>query len=179
MSIGRWAKWMASQAEAELERRPRDVLELVPRPEPFNSLIGKYGVRGNFVPKRPSRSRVFIGQVEWAWCPGFDRRDEYYLHRARRHWILWCRSFNELTGRWQWIAIACVERNKINQYEAAIYLLFDFWNAEYAEGNIEQMPCIGGVGFLSGDEVYLIAKNVWLIPLDENDDEHSEDEVNS
>ena len=63
--------------------------------------------------------------------------------------------------RWDWIANGWVPRPGIDQKQAAVYLLLEFWVFDAKESDVDHYHWINEDGFLSVAEVAAIARVVW------------------
>ena len=143
------------------QQRIHEVVGLLERPEEFDCEVG-YGVFPNGVlPKNAPINSTYLCQVEWAWSPAHNRLDAYYLHRGRAHWSLWCKYFDNNMMRWDWIANGRVPRRGVDQKQAAVYLLLEFWAFDAKESYVEQYHWINEDGYLSVADLAAIAREVW------------------
>ena len=90
-----------------------------------------------------------------------NRLDAYYLHRGRKHWILWSRNWDDNWGQWGWAAAACVVRRNVSEQQAAVHLLIEFWKEEAEENSVDHFHWINEDGYLSVPEMATIARVVW------------------
>ena len=97
------------------QQRIVGVADLFDRPQPFDSVVGwekkPPGVR---YPKGPSNPH-YLGQVEWSWSPMHGSVIGYYIHRARRHWVLWQYRYDDNWERWEWSPVGYVPRSQASQ----------------------------------------------------------------
>jgi hypothetical protein len=145
-------------------QRIYEVVDLEPRPSEFKSKVGFEAVPSELLPKCGPRSAEYLGQVEWAWSPAHNRIDAYYLHRARRHWILWLRYWDDNWGKWDWEPVGCVDRKGVTERQAAIHLLLDFWKEQTDEEDLDQFHWINEEGNLTVSDMTAIARAVWGAP---------------
>jgi hypothetical protein len=143
------------------QQRIHEVVDLPDRPEQFDCLVGYGAVPDDVVPKNGPSSPTYLGQVEWAWSPAHNRLDAYYLHRGRKHWMLWSRYWDDNWGKWEWAAVACVAKNEASQRQAAVHLLIEFWKEEARESDVDHFHWINEGGFLAIAELSAIAREVW------------------
>ena len=88
----------------------------------------------------------------------------YYLssNRARTHWILWLRSYDDNWGRWAEPHIyAHAPRQNVSAKVAATYLLLDAWSANIAEYELDRFHWINKAAFLSVEELVAISRIAW------------------
>lgn len=142
-------------------QRIHEVVELGPRPEGFEPIIGYGAVPDELLPKGGPRNAAYLGQVEWAWSPAHCRLDAYYVHRGRTHWVLWTRYWDDNWGRWEWLAAAAVARRGITERQAAVHLLIDAWRAERSDGSLDHFHWINEDGLLSVADLMAIGRAVW------------------
>ena len=142
------------------EQRIVPLADLPDRPEPFESVVGYEekppGVRLCNGPKKPT----YLGQVEWAWSSMNERIDAYYLHKGRRHWMLWRRWFDDNWEEWHWTPIGYVPRDQATERQASVHLLADFWRFEQRKGQ-ERYHWINETGKLSSSAMRTIGLWVW------------------
>jgi hypothetical protein len=138
-----------------------EVVTLPPRPEPFDSKVGYWDYSSDKAPKNCPRSPIYLCQVEWAWSPMHNRIDAYHLHRGRTHWSLWSKYWDDNWGQWNWIAIGCVHRQGVEEKQAAVHLLLDFWKGQAEEEDLDHFHWINEDAYLSVAEVMAIARNTW------------------
>lgn len=107
------------------------------KPNPFDAKVGygqmPAGLRLSNGPRKP----IYLGEVEWAWSPREGRVDAYYIHRSRRHWILWLHQHDDNWGRWDWVPCGYVPLKKADKRAAAFYLIADLWSG--ARDSIEAL----------------------------------------
>jgi hypothetical protein len=71
-----------------------------------------------------SRKCEFICTLEWSWAPVNQRMESYYLQRARTHWVLWRKRYDDNWGRWEKpIAIARYVWKDYDWHGAAMTLI--------------------------------------------------------
>ena len=138
-----------------------EVVELPPRPEPFECIAGFWQVPKELRPKSSPRKVDTVCAVEWAWSPMNSRFDTYYLHKYKTHWILWTRLYDEGEEKWHWVSCACVAHKGIQKKVAAVHLLMEFWKADEDESHIGKFTLIDREGLLSVPEVEAIARKIW------------------
>ena len=146
----------------ELPRqRLHEVVTLPARPDPFDCRV----IRGNGevaigLPKIP-RSPQLIVHCEWAWSPMHNRIAAWYLHRSRRHWVLWLRHYDDNWGKWDWNAVSAVPLRQASAEVAATCLLMDTWEREKCEMSTDRFHWINETSLLSVAQVKEIAREVW------------------
>jgi hypothetical protein len=143
------------------QQRIHEVVQLPERPEPFDCLVGYSAVPAEAIPEDGPRSPSYLAQVEWAWSPMHNRLDAYYLHRGRRHWVLWVRYWDDNWGHWDWVAAACVPRKGVSEREAAVHLLLELWKHEVIEADLDHFHWINEDVYLSVAELAAIGRHVW------------------
>ena len=147
--------------EALPQQRIHEVVGLPERPEEFDCEVGYGDSPNSEMPKNVPTSWTYLCQVEWAWSPAHNRLDAYYLQRGRTHWALWCKYFDNNMMRWEWIANGFAPRRGVNQKQAAVYMLLEFWAFDAQEGYLDEFHWINEHGYLSIAELAAIAREVW------------------
>ena len=143
------------------QQRIHEAVGLPERPAEFDCEVG-YGVfSDNAVPKNAPTNSAYLCQVEWAWSSAHNRLDAYYLHRGRSHWSLWSKYWDDNWMKWEQITVGYVPRRGVDQKQAAVYLLLEFWAFDAKEGDVDQFHWINEDGFLSIAELAAIAREVW------------------
>jgi hypothetical protein len=143
------------------QQRIHEVVGLPERPAEFDCEVG-YGVfSDNAVPKNAPINSTYLCQVEWAWSPAHNRLDAYYLHRGRTHWSLWSKYWDDNWMKWEQIAIGYVPRRGVDQKQAAVDLLLEYWAFGAKEGHVDEFHWINEDGYLSIAELAAIAREVW------------------
>ena len=143
------------------QQRIHEVVALPERPAEFDCEVG-YGIfQDGAFPKNAPTNSIYLCQVEWAWSPMHNRLDAYYLHRGRTHWSLWSKYWDDNWMKWEQIAIGCVPRTGVDQKQAAVYLLLEFWAFDAKEGDVDEFHWINEDGYLSIAELAAIAREVW------------------
>ena len=143
------------------QQRIYEVVGLPKRPELFDCEVGYGAVPDEFIPKHGPRSPVYLGQVEWAWSPMHNRLDAYYLHRGRKHWLMWIRYFDDNWGKWEWSPVACVSRKGITERQAATHLLIEFWRHDARYRDVDRFHWINEGAFLTVADLSAIGRHVW------------------
>lgn len=138
----------------------------VERPDPFESVIGMdEKPTGAGYPEGPNNPE-YLGQVEWA--STLVRVVAFYLHRARRHWVLWEYWYDDNWERWEWTSVGYVLREQASMRQAAVHLMVDYWRAERSNRSLEHYGWINQTGYLSTGEWRMIGLSVWpevAVPL--------------
>ena len=124
---------------------------------------------GLLLPNGP-RKAVYLGQLEWAWSPMHSRIDAFYLHRSRRHWILWSCSFDEDYEKWTWSAVANLPLHQATQFEAAFWLMVEFLNFDRDECEVDHFHWVAEEGLLDAAHWREVGRIVWP-EEDEDEDE--------
>ena len=161
----------AARVESQIGMAPRvvgtnakpDILsvEVLPkRPKLFDAGAGnEQRPPGAAYPRGP-RKVDHLGTVEWNWGLMHERVSPYYLHRARRHWVLWTKMPDE-RERPQWMALARVPLAQATREEAAFHLLADSLRFERDHCNLDQFEAVTSAGYLSSNDWDRIALAVW------------------
>ena len=143
------------------QQRIHEVVGLPEKPEELNFEVG-YGVfSDNAVPKNAPTNSAYLCQVEWAWSPAHNRLDAYYLHRGQSHWSLWTKYGDNNWMGWEQFTVSYVLRRGVDQKQAAVYLLLEFWAFDAQENSVDEFHWINEDGFLSIAELAAIAREVW------------------
>jgi hypothetical protein len=103
----------------------------------------------------------YLGTVEWAWNPMSSRIESYYLHAARRHWVLWKRDPFPNDEAYRWLVAAYAPRAGVAASTAARHLLVAAWEAEAAERYLDHFHWIAEVGQLDVPDWMAIGRAVW------------------
>lgn len=143
------------------QQRIHEVVGVPERPAEFDCEVGYGVVSDNAIPKNAPTNSTYLCQVEWAWSPAHNRIDAYYLHRGRSHWSLWSKYWDDNWMEWKQVAIGCVPRRGIDQKQAAVYLLLEFWVFDAKEVGVDKFHWINEDGYLSIAELAAIAREVW------------------
>ncbi len=115
-------------------------------------------------PAQMPRTAKYIGQVEWAWSPMNTRLDAYYLssNRARTHWFLWLRLYDDNWGKWDEPQIyAYAPKQGVEETIAATFLLLDAWSADALVTTLDHFHWINQAELLSVEELGAIGRVVW------------------
>jgi len=115
----------------------------------------------NILPKRQPRCMHYLGAVEWAWHPLSSRADAYYLHRARRHWIVHIRDPDPNEPEDERMVAAYAPRCGVTAEEAAAHLIAARWCAEAEECGLDPFHFVSEEGDLSVADFRAIARMVW------------------
>ena len=143
------------------QQRIHEVVTLPKRPAEFDCKVGYELSPHGELPKNAPTKSTYLCQVEWAWSPAHNRLDAYYLHRGRSHWSLWSKYWDDNWGRWNQIAVGYVPRRGVDQKQAAVYLLLEFWAFDAQENDVDEFHWINEDGYLSIAELAAIAREVW------------------
>lgn len=131
------------------------------RPASVEFFIGLRNIPEGALPKKPPQSADYLCQAEWSPRPGYVRLDAYYLHRGRKHWVLWRRSWDDEWNEWNWDALGCVRRAGVSWEQAATYLILEYWKAEECENRIGRFDWVNEEGLLEISDINAIAREVW------------------
>ena len=143
------------------QQRIHEVIDLPERPAKFEFNVD-YGCSPQDVQSiSGSKNACYLCQTEWAWSPMHNRLDAYYLHKGKTQWSLWLKYWDDNWGAWQDTRIGTVHRRGVDQKQAAIYLLLEFWAFDAKEGDLDQYHWINEEGYLSVAELEAIARVVW------------------
>jgi hypothetical protein len=143
------------------QQRIHEVIVLPERPAVFDCVVGYREFPRGALPRKLSSNSTYLCQVEWAWSPAHNRLDAYYLHRGRTHWSLWCKHWDNDWTTWESNSVGCVPRRGIEEKQAAVYLLLEFWADDAKESYLDRYHWINEGGYLSISEIAAIAREVW------------------
>ena len=143
------------------QQRIHEVVTLPKRPAEFDCKVGYELSPHGELPKNAPTKSTYLCQVEWAWSPAHSRLDAYYLHRGRTHWSLWSKYWDDNWGRWNQIAVGYGPSRGVDQKQAAVYLLLEFWAYDAQENSVDEFHWINEDGFISIAELAAIAREVW------------------
>ena len=143
------------------QQRIHEVVTLPKRPEEFDFKVGYELFPYGELPKNAPTNSTYLCQVEWAWSPAHSRLDAYYLHRGRTHWSLWSKYWDDNWMKWEQITVGYVPRRGVDQKQAAVYLLLEFWTFDAQENSVDEFHWINEDGFISIAELAAIAREVW------------------
>ena len=101
-----------------------------------------------------------LGTIEWNWGVMHERVSTYYLHRARRHWLLWTKVSGEC-GRPQWLPIGHVPLAQATREEAAFYLVADSLRFERDHTKLDPFQAVTSAGYLSMNAWDRISHAIW------------------
>jgi hypothetical protein len=138
-----------------------EVVELPPEPDPFEVTVCLDAHPTEILPKRRPRNLTYLGMVEWAWSPLSSRLEACYLHRGRRHWIVYFRDPVPNAPDEAWRVAAHVPRGGIPADVAATYLLIARWRAEAEEQHLDRFHFVGEEGVFGVAHWHAIARAVW------------------
>jgi hypothetical protein len=147
--------------EALPQQRIHEVVGLAERPAEFDCEVGYGCAPKDGLPTSGLDNATYLCQVEWAWSPMHNRLDAYYLHKGKNEWSLWSKYWDDNWGRWEWATIGCVSRRRVDQKQAAVYLLLEFWVFDSKESYVDEFHWINEDGYLSVAELAAIAREVW------------------
>jgi hypothetical protein len=115
------------------------------------------GLPTPFIPKCE-----FICTVEWSWTPYNERMESYYLQRARVHWVLWLKRYDDNWGRWEKpTAIARYVWKDYDWHGAAMILLGSVLAEEIRQYSDPGRFDVTSTGLLSMEELDAVADAVW------------------
>ena len=136
------------------------VAALAKRPKPFDAVVGyKEKPPGAAYPQGPRKVR-HLGTIEWNWGSMHERVSPYYLHRARRHWVLWTKVPDEW-DRPQWMPLGYVPLAQATREEAAIHLVADSLRFERDHAKQGQFEAVTSAGHLPRSDWDRIGRAIW------------------
>ena len=148
-------------ATSVFSKRSKEVIDLPIRPEEFDFNVGYGCVSKDDIPPQILENTTYLCQTDWPWSQKPDRFDAYYLHKGRTEWSLWSKYWNDETNDWKAVCIGIVNRDGVDQKQAAIYLLLEFWKFDAAESNGGEFHWINEEGYLTASELDAIARAIW------------------
>ena len=143
------------------QQRIHEVITLPDRPAVFDCVVGQRVYPRGALPLKPSSNATYLCQVEWAWSPMHNRLEAYYLHRGRTHWSLWCKYWDDNYMKWELASIGSVPRKGVEERQAAVYLLLEYWADEAQSSTVDEFHWINEDGYLSVADLAAIAREVW------------------
>jgi hypothetical protein len=142
-------------------QRVHEVVDLPPLPAFAEVEACLDGAPAYVVPKHRPRNMTCLGIVEWAWSPMSSRLDMYFLHAARRHWLLWIRDPLAGVAEYEWRVTAYARRPGLSRHVAATHLLVALWKEEAAERHLDHFHWISAEGELAVADWMAIGRAVW------------------
>ena len=146
--------------DANTQPNTKAVTALAERPTPFDAVVGyEQTPPGAAYPRGPRKVR-HLGTIEWNWGFMHERVSPYYLHRARRHWVLWTKVPDEWE-RPQWMPLGYVPLAQATREEAAFHLVADSLRFEKGHGKLDRFEAVTSAGHLSRKDWDRIARAIW------------------
>lgn len=144
------------------EQRLVEVVDLPKVPGGFAPIPCLFSMPDHILPKRRPREMTFLGTVEWASGPMSSRIETYWLHRARKHWIIWIedRDWTNYPA-YKWQVAAYVERRGVSGEAATPHLIAARWELEMRERYLDHFHFVSNEGALSVPEWTAIVRAVW------------------
>jgi hypothetical protein len=139
-----------------------EVVDLPSVPDSFAPTVCLFWMPDDILPKRRPRKMTFLGTIEWAWGPMSSRVETYWLHRAKRHWVVWIEDrdwTNDPDYKWQ--VAAYVERDGVSAEAAAPHLIAARWQQEQEERELDHFHFVSNEGALAVPEWMAIGREVW------------------
>lgn len=143
------------------QQRVVEVVDLPSVPDHFEPVACLYWMPEDILPKQRPRRMTFLGTVEWAWSPMSGRVESYYLHRGRRHWIVWIRDRDCNDLDYEWTVAGYVDRTDVSADAAAVHLIVARWLTEVAESELDHFHWLLNDGALSVAQWVAIGRHVW------------------
>jgi hypothetical protein len=144
------------------QQRLVEVVAMPPRPASFDPVACLFWMPDDILPRRRPRRMTCLGTVEWAWAPGASRIETYWLHRARRHWVVWIQDrdwLNDPDYRWQVAAYA--PRRGVDPVAAAAHLVAARWEEERDDRSLDHFHMISSEGLLDVALWRAVGRAVW------------------
>ena len=137
------------------------VAALAKRPNPFDAIVGyEEKPPGAAYPQGPRRV-LHLGTIEWSWGFMHERVSPYYLHRARRHWVLWTKEPDEWERLRWWNPLGYAPLVQATLEEAAIHLVADSLRFEKDHRKLDRFDAVTSAGHLSANDWDRIGRAVW------------------
>jgi hypothetical protein len=148
------------------EQLPRqrlvEVVDLPSVPAEFEPTVCLFWMPDDILPKTRPRKMGFLGTVEWAWAPGASRIETYWLHAARRHWVVWMQDRDWTNDpEYQWQVAAYVSRAGVTPEQAAPHLIAARWREERDERELDHFHFVSNEGALTVPVWMAIGRAVW------------------
>jgi hypothetical protein len=144
------------------EQRLVEVVALPKVPDSFEPIPCLFFVPDHILPRKLPREMTFLGTVEWAWGPRSSRIETYWLHRARRHWVVWIEDrdwTNDPEYKWQVAAYA--KRTGVSAEAAVPHLILARWELEMEERQLDHFHFVSNEGMLTVPAWMAIGRAVW------------------
>src|SRR5262249_51975952 len=108
------------------------------------------------------RKATFLCTFEWSLSYFSHRMESYYTQRARTHWVLWLKRYDDNRGRWENpIAVArCAWKGLDWDKDAAMILLAAVFVDDKRRFDLGRFG-INNTGLLSMEELDAVADTVW------------------
>jgi len=151
-------------SEDQLGTGVTPVVTLPLRPPQFDSRCNRDSeIPERNRPKSMPRTARFLVELEWSWGMFHERQSRYFVssNRARSHWILWSRSYDDNEECWNEELYMYAPRKGVPEKVAAIYLLLDTMRYEVESHNLDRFHWIEQEGLLDDDDLEAIAQEVW------------------
>ena len=138
-----------------------ELIVLPKRPKNFDFVVG-YGCKAQeIIPSNVRDHSAFLCQTDWPWSQKSDCLNSYSLYEGKIEWSLWSNYWDQRIKNWQDVCIGTVNRRGVNQKQAAIYLLLEFWKYDAVENNTSEFHWVNQEGYLIGPELDAIAREIW------------------
>jgi hypothetical protein len=138
-----------------------EVVGLPAVPADFDPTVCLYWMPRDILPKVRPRRMTYLGTVEWAWNPMSSRVEAYFLHGARRHWVLWVLDPFPNEPEWAWQVAAYTPRRGVTAREAAHHLVIERWREEAEERALDHFHFVSEEGDLAVADWRAIGRAVW------------------
>jgi hypothetical protein len=143
------------------QQRLVEVVDLPEVPAAFDPTACLYWMPWDILPRHRPRRMTYLGTLEWAWSPMSSRVELYFLHGARRHWVVWIQDpfANDVEAEWQ--VAAYTPRRGVTAQEAAHHLVVARWQTEAEECDLDHFHWVSREGDLAVAEWRAIGRAVW------------------
>jgi hypothetical protein len=138
-----------------------EVIDLPVWPEQVEITVCLFWRPKEILPRHQPRHMVYLGAVEWAWRPFSSRVDAYYLHRGRRHWIVYIRDPDPDEVEHEWTVAAYAPRHGVTAEKAAVHLVAARWRTEAEERDLDRFHFVAEEGALRVADWRAMAREVW------------------
>ena len=143
------------------QQRLAEVVGLPAAPASFDPTVCLFWMPWDILPRRRPPRMTYLGMVEWAWSPMSSRIEAYFLHRGRRHWVLWIQDPSPTDAGTAWQVASYAPRHGVTAREAAHHLVVERWRAEACERFLDHFHWVADEGNLAVADWMAIGRTVW------------------
>ena len=149
--------------DKKIQQKLYEVIKLPPRPKPFDCTLYEYYDKPNLagIPEVPHPVRsLYLFQVRWMFTTDI-RRDSFYLHTGETDYFLWLVTEDPDGYGTAFFPAASVPIKDVSEYQAAVYLVIEFWIKEKGWLELEKFHSINVECGFSVPQIQAIAREVW------------------